>query len=202
MPEARNSTAESGTQRKVVRTLLVLGLLAILVAAAVRAAFSSTTSNPNNSFTAGTVTIGDNDADTALYSVSARKPGDFVERCIRVSFSGSLPSTVRLYRSAFTGSTGLASYLDVAITKGTGTQADCGDFSAGANPAGGVYAGTLNAMATTYAAGIALTNAAGGATWSQNDGVTYRIRVTVQDNNAGQGLTTGTHSYIWEAQNA
>ena len=202
MGTAKHSTrAGHGTSRKLLRSLVVVALLASVVTVGVWAAFSATTTNPNDTFAAGSVAIGDNDADAALYSVTGRKPGDFVERCVKVTFSGSLPSTVRLYRSAFTGGTGLAPYLDVAITKGTGTQLDCGDFNAGANPSGGVYTGTLNAMASTYAAGVALTNPTGSATWAPNDGVTYRIRVTVQDNNAGEGLSTGTHSYVWEAQN-
>ena len=37
--------------------------------------------------------------------------------------------------------------------------------------------------------------------WNQNDALVYRFTLTVQDNNAAGGLTTGSHSFIWEAQN-
>ena len=37
--------------------------------------------------------------------------------------------------------------------------------------------------------------------WQTNDAVTYRFRVSVQDNNSAQGASTGTHSFTWEAQN-
>jgi hypothetical protein len=185
------------TARKLLTSLLVVGALGGAAAYSAFSAFSDTTSNPGNSFAAGSVTIGDNDSGTALYNVSGRKPGDFAERCIKVTYSGSLGANVKLYRSAFTGGTGLDSYVDLSITKGTGDQGDCSDFSGSTS----VYSGTLNALGSSFAGGLSLTNPSASATWAQNDAVTYRVRATLQDNNSANGKVTGTHSFTWEAQN-
>lgn len=186
--------------RKVLLTLLVVGGVASLAGFGVFSAFSSTTTNPGNSFAAGSVNIGDNDAGTALYNVSNRKPGDTATGCIKVTYTGSLPATVKLYRSAFAGGTGLDSYLDVTVTRGSGTSADCSDF-APSSSGSSVYTGTLGAFGTSFAGGIALTGGSGASAWSQNDAVTYRFSVQLRDDNAANGLVSGAHSFIWEAQN-
>ena len=183
--------------RKILLTLVIVGAAGALASVGVFSAFSSTTSNPGNDFVAGTVTIGDNDADAASYDVSNAKPGDFEERCIKVTFSGSLASTVKLYRSGFSGGTGLDDYVDLAVTKGTGDQADCSDFSGSTS----VYSGELKDFPSSYGGGLSLTNGSGSASWSQNDAVTYRVRAMLQDDNNAQGLTAGTHSFSWEARN-
>ncbi len=182
--------------RKLFLSLLIVGVTGSLITFGVFAAFSATTSNPNNSFTAGTVSISDNDGGTALYSVTNKKPGDFAESCIQVTYTGTVTNSIKLYRSAFTGGSGLDSYIDLAITKGTGTAADCSDFSGATS----VYSGTLTALGSTFAGGVALTNGASQASWTQNDAVTYKVRATLQDNNAAQGLATGTHSLVFESQ--
>jgi hypothetical protein len=185
------------TIRKVLISLLVVGAVGGAAAVGAFSAFSATTSNPSNSFTAGSVSIGDNDSGTALYNVSGKKPGQYAERCIQVTYSGSLPATVKLYRSTFTGGTGLDSYIDLSITRGTGTAGDCSDFSGSTS----VYSGTLNALGTDYTGGVSLTNGSGNGTWSQNDAVTYKVRATLQDDNGANGKATGTHSFTWEARN-
>ena len=153
--------------RKTLLSLLVIAAAGGLIAFGVFSAFSATTDNPNNSFAAGSVAISDNDSNVSLYSVSGTKPGDFAERCIRVTYTGTLASTVKLYRSAFAGGTGLDPYIDLAITKGTGTAGDCSDFSGSTS----VYAGTLGALGTTFAGGVALTDQGGAAAWDLNDAV-------------------------------
>jgi predicted ribosomally synthesized peptide with SipW-like signal peptide len=183
--------------RKILMTLAIVGAAGALASVGVFSAFSSTTSNSGNEFAAGTVTIGDNDSGNAAYDVSNGKPGSTDERCIKVTYSGSLTSTVTLYRSAFTGGTGLDDYVDLAVTKGTGDQADCSDFSGSTS----VYAGELDAFPSNFGSGLSLTNGAGNAAWSQNDAVTYRVRATLQDDNAAQGLAAGTHGFTWEARN-
>ena len=47
---------------KILRTLVVLGIVACIAGAGVFSAFSSQTDNPGNVITAGTVTLADNDA--------------------------------------------------------------------------------------------------------------------------------------------
>jgi hypothetical protein len=185
------------TIRKVLISVLVTGAVGGAAAFGAFSAFSSTTSNPGNSFQAGSVTLADNDAGTALYDVTGKKPGQYAERCIKVTYSGSLPANVRLYRSTFSGGTGLDAYIDLSITKGTGDAGDCSDFSGSTS----VFSGVLNTVGSDFTGGVALTNAGGSAAWAQDDAVTYKVRATLQDNNGANGKVTGTHSFTWEAQN-
>jgi hypothetical protein len=37
--------------------------------------------------------------------------------------------------------------------------------------------------------------------WNQNDVVVYRFTLTLQNNPAAAGTTSGLHSFTWEAQN-
>ena len=82
---------------KVLRTLLVLGIVACIAGAGVFSAFSSQTDNPGNIITAGTVKLEDNDGGSALYVIAGAKPGDTKTSCIKVSYVGSLASTVKLF---------------------------------------------------------------------------------------------------------
>ncbi len=183
--------------RKLLVIAIVLGALGAVAGFGAYAAFSDTTSRGSNSFAGGTVTLSSNSAATPIYALTYRAPGDIGERCVKVTYSGSLASTVRLYRSSFTSGTGLDGYLTLTVARGTGDQTDCSDFSSAAS----VYSGTLTAFPSNYSGGLALTNAGGSTTWSQNDAVTYRITATLQNNTAAQGLATGTHSFSWEARN-
>ncbi len=57
-------------------------------------------------------------------SMSGGVPGNTTSACIKVTFDGSLASTVRLY-GATTGS-GLDQYLDLKVTRGTYIPSDAG----------------------------------------------------------------------------
>jgi hypothetical protein len=191
--------------KKTVLTVLVVAVVVGLIAFGVFSAFSATTSNDNNQFSAGSVSISDNHSASALYDVSGATPGTAsTASCIKVTYGGSLDSTVKLYRSAFTGGTGLDAYLNVAITKGTGNQTDCSDFTPAVSGSS-VYNSTLSGIGTSYGSGSALglTNAAGGSTWSSGNAVTYKFVASLPSNvsSNANGKVTGTHSFTWEAQN-
>ena len=83
--------------RKLLLTALTVTVVGSIVAFGTFSAFSSSTENPGNEFAAGSVAIDDNDLGTAIYNVSNQKPGDFKESCIKVTYTGSLASNVRLY---------------------------------------------------------------------------------------------------------
>ena len=78
------------TTKKVLRTVVVLGLIGAFAAVGAFSAFSSQTENPSNQITAGTVDLADNDSGTALYNLTNAKPSDPQQRCIEVSYTGSL----------------------------------------------------------------------------------------------------------------
>jgi hypothetical protein len=185
--------------RKALWSLLMVAVIGGLAAFGAYSAFSDTTSNANNQFATGTLALGNN-ATSPLYNVTNGKPGTpSADHCIRITYSGSLPVSVKVYRSAFSGGStpNLSDYVTVTVTKGTGTQEDCSDFSGSTS----VYNGTLTAVGTNWATGTALTNGAGAAAWATNDAVTYRFSAQVADDDNAEGLSTGTHSFTWEARN-
>lgn len=181
---------------QIAATLAGMAMVSGLVFQTSSAAFSGTTASSGNTFTAGTVSLSDDDAAAAMFSLSNLKPGDTSTKCIQLTYTGSLASAIKLY-GAIGGGTGLGAYINLTITSGTpGTFADCSTF-AGTQ----IYTGTLANFATTYA------NWAGGlsdANWTPTTNGqtrTYRFVTTLQDNNSAQGLTANTVSFTWEAQN-
>jgi predicted ribosomally synthesized peptide with SipW-like signal peptide len=192
--------------RKLLVSLAVVGMAATAIAAATWSSFSSTSANPSNSFTAGTVSIGDNDAGGSVLSLSSVRPGGTASGCIRVTYSGSLASAVHLYGSS-TGT--LAQYLTLTITRGTETAPSfpsCSTFTADStnyvgSGAGVVYTGSLSSFAsgkTNYATGLV-----DPQSWAGNDSHSYKFTLTLPAGAAAaaQGLSS-TAGFTWEAQNS
>lgn len=200
-PETGEDHHMQSNRRKLLLTLIVLGALGSVAGWATFSAFSATTSNTGNSFAAGTVAISDNDAGSAMYSVSNQKPGDSTVACIKVTYTGSLDATVKIYASSIPA---FGQYVNLLVETGTGspTFPGCTGFVADAAPT--LYSGTLKAFADTYtsfANGLADNPGAAATKWITNDAVVYRFTLTLQDNNSANGGTTGVHSFTWEAQN-
>lgn len=177
--------------------LLSLVFVSFLVVQTSRSAFSDTTANQSNQWTAGTVTLIDDDTGAAMFSVANMAPTASQTECITVTYQGSLDANVVIY-GALTAGDGLDDYLDLTIERGSGGSfGDCTGFSSTEV----VYSGTLDGFTTAH------TNFGNGAgTWAPtggapDDDMTYRFVVTLQDDNAAQGLTT-TASFTWEAQNS
>jgi predicted ribosomally synthesized peptide with SipW-like signal peptide len=191
--------------RKLLLSALVLGAVAAVSGVGSYSAFTSTTTNTGNSFATGTVAIDDNDSTTAMLALSAAKPGDTDTSCIRIRSTGTLSSSVRLY-GTISGS--LGTYLTLTVTRGTDSSPSfdsCSNFTADAtnyngDGAGVIYTGTLAAFPASYAAGIVDPKTATPESWTTNETHSYRFVVTVQDNNAAQGLTASA-SFTWEARN-
>ena len=78
---------------------------------------------------------------------------------------------------------------------------NCAGFVPDASPT--VFTGTLGAFATAHADFATGSPAFPGVqtAWNQNDVVVYRFTLTLQNNGAAAGTTSGLHSFTWEAQN-
>lgn len=193
---------------KILSSVLVVGALCGATTFGVFGAFSATTQNAGNEISTGTVAFSDNDAGAALYNVTVAKPGSSVSRCIKTTYTGTLPSTVRL-RTTTTTPGALAQYIDLKITQGTSTDANaafpsCSGFTPASSGAD-IFTGTLSAFETThgsYDTGIA-TAPAGGTTWAPGSSVVYKIDATLQTTTpeSGQGSSSGVHDFVWEARN-
>lgn len=183
--------------RKLLLTTFVVGATSAVAGLGVFAAFTATTTNSGNSIASGTVTIADNDADQAMYAITNQGPGATTQRCIRVTYTGSLASTVRLFRSN-TVTNGAAFNLQIERGSGlSGAFPSCTGFT----PAATLYNGALDGIATNYATGVD----ARGSAWNQNDAVDYRFTVTVVDdptpNAHATVVSSSAHTFTWEARN-
>jgi hypothetical protein len=165
-------------------------------------AFSATTVNPTNNWTAGTVALTDDDTNTALFTASTLKPGDTGTKCIVVTSSGNLASAVKLYQTGYANTAALGTYLNMVIDEGTGGTysssgpTSCTGFTFGSND----YTGTLAGFSgkTSFATGA--------GTWAPAAGTvtkTYRFSYTLDaaTPNTSQGGTASV-GFTWEAQNS
>lgn len=183
---------------------MVLGLLVAAVGAAIFSAYSTVTSNEGNTFTAGSITLTDNDSGSALFSVSGFVPGDVFQRCIQVNYAstGAVQSSVRLYGT--TSGDGLADYIDVEIRRGTtpatNISGDCTGFTADATDYQGdgpgvIATGELDDFPADYATAVVDPDSA----WDSGDGAVYEITFAIQNDNAAQSLSVG-QDFVFEAR--
>jgi len=189
--------------KKVLRTVLVAGVLSALAAMATFSAFSSQTENQNNNVTAGTVVLGSNGTASPAYSMSNAKPGQSsTAYCITVNYTGSLDANVKLYKPG--GAVGsLGQYVNLKVETGAqGTpNTNCSGFNADAGPA--LFDSTLDTFPGSYGAGVLDSGPGSDTKWDNGDAVTYRVTATLASNapDSAQGATTGTHTLRFEAQN-
>ena len=194
--------------RRVCLTLIVVCALSAPVIVRVHAAFTDTTLNNGNTWTSGTVLLGDNDGgSSAILTLSNAAVGANSTGCVQVTYTGSLSATVRLYGSV-TG-TGLDANLALTITRGTvssGAFPSCTNFTADsatyAAADGVMYNGTLSGFVGTYpnySLGLVDPTAGSPATWTNSTTRAYRFSVTVQS--GGEGKNT-TPTFTWEARNS
>jgi hypothetical protein len=188
-----------------------LGVLALLVPAVggvTFAAYTATDNNTGNAVGSGSVKLSDNGDGSSMLSLSAALPGATTSACIKVTYDGSLPATVRLHGTT-TGS-GLDPYLDLKITRGTYSPSDpafksCTNFQAdGTNYIGAgngvIYNGTLQAFPDDYASGLVDPQSGSPESWTAGEPHVYKIEVTLQSDFAAQNKDA-TQAFKWDARN-
>jgi len=190
---------------------LVAAAIALLVPAAgsaTYAAFRATNSNGNDLVEAGSVKLSDNGDGSSMLSLSTAVPGDTTSACIKVTYDGSLPATVRLHGTT-TGS-GLDPYLDLKVTRGvyspstpafkscTNFQADGTNYIGAGN--GVIYNGTLQGYPDDYASGLVDPLSGSPESWTTGEVHVYKLDVTLQSNFAAQ-TKDATQTFRWEAKN-
>jgi hypothetical protein len=179
---------------------LVLAAALAAVVGGVRTAsgrFAGTTSNEGSLLQAAAIDLqigepgrdagtGGGGASVSSLALDAANllPGDVVQRCLTVRYTGALDAVDVRMSGRIDGGTGLERYLDATVELGAGTDPDCTDFAA-AEPR---FAGTLSELATVhdgFATGLELlADAVDGAA------VTVRVRVELRSDDAAQGRDT------------
>ena len=126
-------------------------LVAVGVTGASGASFTATSANPSNTFTAGTLTMGNSKAASAILTASDMKPGDpATTGTVDIENTGSVDGVFTLTRGAIVDSdvpNAMSAKLNVIVTD-CGTDLDC---VAGVNTV--EYTGTLAAMSAPIALG-------------------------------------------------
>jgi hypothetical protein len=189
-------------RQKTLISILVVGAFGSIVALGAFGLFSSTTQNAGNELGAGTDTIGDNDSGSALFNVFGAKPGDSWTKCIKITYTGSLPADVHLYLNNTTGP--LAQYLNMTIIQGaqsSSTFPDCTGFTPDAT--GTIFEGpAMSPTPGSYEAGLPIVPA-GQTLWNSGDSLVMKLVMTLDPSapDTVQGASTGNSTIVWEAHN-
>ena len=178
--------------RRALGAVMLVGCCAAVAGAGTWSAFSGTTASEGNSYAAGTVLLSDNDAGTALLSLTNAMPGVSDAGCILVTYGGSLDADVRLYATV---SGPLSPYLALTVTRGTDSAPSFGSCDSFTPEAGDLFAGPLSSYPTSFGSGVADPDV-----WSTGESHSYRLRVELADNPAAEALTA-TAAFTWEARN-
>src|SRR3954447_15991516 len=198
MGSERPQMRTDSRKRIILLTIAVRVMLVALIAVGSFAAFTATTTNTGNNISSGTVAISQHAGATTLYNITNQKPGQSTQKCIRVTYTGSLQSNVELYVSS--GITNGTLY-NIQVERGSGLTTLDGTMScAGFTPTTTAFtAGALGTFPTSYATGVDGKPAA--AAWNTNDSVDYRFTITQNDDATANAHTTalssGTHSFTW-----
>lgn len=193
--------------RSITRKQLVAGAAipaAVLVSggmvwASSYSAFSATTATPTNNWSSGTVALADDDSNTAMFNATNLKPGATGTKCIAVTSTGSLASTVRLYGTTYSTTNALASSLNLKIEDGSGaTSASCAGFTAGST----LYDGALAVFGTSktgFANGVGTWAPTGAGSETKSYRITYALSSSTPDTAQGGTAALG---FTWESQNS
>jgi hypothetical protein len=183
-----------------------LALVSMLVMRTSQAAFTATTDNQGNSFNAGAVDLTD-DAASALFTATSMVPGEQVQRCIVVTYSGSVadPGPVKLYGGGYiqqpgsgTGSVGIAGHLNLTVEEGTGGSAtSCATFTAQSTIVSGTTLAAFNSTRTDYASGAGVWDPATTPA-SRTYRFTLELDPATPDNEQGAGVSDAV--FVWEVR--
>lgn len=186
------------------RALLVpvasLSVISGVVLQSSTAAFTATT-DTTGGWAAGTISLADDDSGTALFAETGLAPGAQGQKCIKVTYTGSPAATVKLYGAVLAPASGrvggLAPYLTLTITRGTGGNATCADFAPAATGSA-VFAGTLDAFRTSHGDWA---TGAGAVAVANGEAHTYQVAWRLSSDSAAQGKDVDAR-FTWEAQTA
>jgi hypothetical protein len=202
-----------GLRRRTARAAApALGLMAaaLLVWQGSNAAFSATTANNADVWTAGTLTLQNNGGGaayavttTATFNETGLKPGSTNTKCITVKNTSSTAGNIKFYRSALADSVpSLGAQIQVTIdaaTVGADVLANCVGF-----PVAGLTnistSVPLTTLPTTFAGAVpSVAVGSGTVPVAYRIAYTFATTGTTAGDNALQGKTV-TAGFTWELQ--
>lgn len=160
-------------------------LVATLVVNRTTSALTADPANASGVVTSGTIELDDDDQDRLLFDLEDLTPVRPVERCIELTYSGTILPTALAMRADTTGS--LGAYLDISIEAGAGGVFEsCDEFV----PTEVVHDGPLHDL--TDRGWVDL-----GSFVNAGDSQSYRIVLSLQDRQEALGLAASLE-LAWE----
>lgn len=137
-----------------------------------------------------------------MFSVAGLLPGGGGQKCLVVTYGGSVSATVKVYATGYATTNAAGAYLNLTIEEGSGSSfAGSGPSScSGFTPSATLYAGTLDGFAATsssFASGVGSFTPT-GAGQTRVFRFSYTLDHAAPD--AVQAGVTGT-GFSWEASN-
>src|SRR5215210_6989935 len=166
---SRLTAAVKVSPRKSIATLAVL-MLAVAVMIGSGANFTSTTANPDNTFTAGNLTHSNSKNGSAILTADKMKPGQSTQGTVDITNTGDIDGVFSLAKSNLVdtpASPAFSGKLDLTVE-------DCGDPSGSCSSPVTKYSGKVGAMGTVAV-----------GTYIPNEAHRYRFTVTFPDGGAG-----------------
>jgi hypothetical protein len=192
------------TTRRIKWVALPAALIAsaLIIGQASYAAFTATTSNPASNWTVGTVVLSDDDSSTALFTATGLRPGSTGTKCIVVTSTGSLASTVKLYGTSPSTTNALNANITLSVVQGTGGSfGSCTGFTPLVSGSS-LYSGSLaafGAASTNFSNGLGSWAPTGTATETRTFQFTYTVDAAAPNSTQGGTAAIG---FTWEAQNS
>jgi hypothetical protein len=204
--DAPDATGHAPAQDRRRRVALAFAAVAVLGAAAVVAAsvveraqgrLAGSTSNQGSLFSSGAIDLevadtaagddpstGSSTSQALLVDVDNLVPGVVVERCLTITYRGSVDDADVRLSGRRDGGSGLERYLDTTIMSGAGSDPECADFVAGTE----LFTGTLATLWSEHGGYDRALRLADGL--DDGDAVTVRVAISVQSVAEAQGSDT------------
>lgn len=202
---------------RTIAIVLAMALVAVISLAGSRAAFSGQTENAGNEFDSATIDLTDNDGNVVMFNVAGMLPGDTLDHCIEVTYTGPAgrdSNGVKVFIPSYVEASGTTLDADLLITVEEGTdatqtfdpagtrtgvqdaQGDCSGFTVEAGGAE-VTDQPLETFASTYATGY--------GDWTPivtdtNAAQYYRITVKLATASTAEGESMTTIPFTWRVE--
>ncbi len=169
------------------------------------AAFTAETRNIGNSWETGSMSISDDDGGHAMFSVVDVVPSQTGEKCIAVTATTTVPSTIKLYTGDLAAD-GLEDYVKITIEQGTGGGGftNCAGFTS-ADPAAVEASQTVNTLGSnhnTWASAILpWTMTAGTVTKTYKFNWVFDTGILTQTEIDALQSSAAAITFEWELQN-
>lgn len=191
--ERPSTGGDKGQERRLARSTaraFAAAISALLISALVvnrsATALQAEGTVAGTTFSSGTIELIDDDQGRSLFDLSDMAPGRPAQRCLDVTYQGSILPVDLTLIGEFTGP--LAHYLEATIEQGTGGSFEsCNSFEADET----IFSGTLEDLATLGRIDL-------GTIINTGDKREFRVTFDLADEQDALGLEASA-SLVWEA---